>query len=61
MVETSLLWKDHFLENFGNTVSSTIPIAISAAIKSKKIKKGMKVLIAGFGGGYSSGATVLKF
>lgn len=50
-----------FLENIGNTVSSTIPIAISAAIKSKRIKKGMKVLIAGFGVGYSSGATVLKF
>ena len=50
-----------FLENIGNTVSSTIPIALSAAIKSNRIQKGMKVLIAGFGVGYSSGATVLKF
>ncbi|WP_310556233.1 ketoacyl-ACP synthase III [Flavobacterium sp.] len=50
----------HF-ENIGNTVSSTIPIAMSEALKTKKIIKGSKVLIAGFGVGYSYGATVLEF
>lgn len=50
-----------YLEDVGNTVSSTIPIAIKAAIKEGKIQKGMTVLIAGFGVGYSYGATVLKF
>ena len=47
-----------FLENVGNTVSSTIPIAIYEAQKEGKLKG--NVLIAGFGVGYSWGATVLK-
>jgi len=49
------------IENKGNTVSSTIPIAISEALLEGKIRKGSKVLIAGFGVGYSYAATVLKF
>ena len=48
------------LENTGNTVSSTIPIAISQALDRKNIKKGDKVLIAGFGVGLSWGATVIE-
>jgi 3-oxoacyl-[acyl-carrier-protein] synthase-3 len=47
-----------FLENVGNTVSSTIPIALYEAQKENKLKG--NVLIAGFGVGYSWGATVLK-
>lgn len=47
-----------FLENVGNTVSSTIPIALYEAQKEDKLKG--NILIAGFGVGYSWGATVLK-
>ena len=47
-----------FLENVGNTVSSTIPIALYEAQKEGKLKG--NILIAGFGVGYSWGATVLK-
>ena len=50
-----------FLKNCGNTVSSTIPIAISEAIKSNQLKKGMNVLIVGFGVGYSAAATIIKY
>lgn len=50
-----------YFEEIGNTVSSTIPIAMSEAMKTQKIKKGMKVLIAGFGVGYSFGAAVIEF
>ncbi len=50
-----------FLKNCGNTVSSTIPIALQEAILSKSIKSGNKVLLAGFGVGYSWGSTILKF
>lgn len=50
-----------YLEDVGNTVSSTIPIALKEAIASGRIEKGMTVLIAGFGVGYSYGATILKF
>jgi 3-oxoacyl-[acyl-carrier-protein] synthase-3 len=49
------------IENIGNTVSATIPIALYETLKANKIKKGDKVLVAGFGIGYSWGATILKF
>lgn len=43
----------------GNTVSATIPLALYDAIKEGKIKKGNKVLLAGFGIGLSWGATII--
>ena len=49
------------IENIGNTVSATIPIALYEILKANKVKKGDKVLVAGFGIGYSWGATILKF
>ena len=49
------------MEHCGNTVSSTIPIAMKHAFTEKKIKKGSWVLLAGFGVGYSWGGTVLQF
>ncbi len=49
------------LENFGNTVSSTIPIALFETLKKNKIKSKNKVFCAGFGVGYSWGSTVLYF
>jgi 3-oxoacyl-[acyl-carrier-protein] synthase-3 len=48
----------YYLENCGNTVSSTIPIAIAEAKKSEAFKG--NVLLAGFGVGYSWGGCVLK-
>lgn len=43
----------------GNTVSSTIPIALYAALTEKRITPGNKVLLAGFGVGYSWAGCVL--
>ncbi|HWJ30119.1 MAG TPA: ketoacyl-ACP synthase III [Flavisolibacter sp.] len=48
-----------FLESCGNTVSSTIPIALSEAMKAGRAKKGDKVLLAGFGVGYSWGGAII--
>jgi 3-oxoacyl-[acyl-carrier-protein] synthase-3 len=48
----------YYLKDCGNTVSSTLPIALCEAVKSKKAFG--NVLLAGFGVGYSWGATVLK-
>jgi 3-oxoacyl-[acyl-carrier-protein] synthase III len=45
----------------GNTVSSTIPIALKEALKEERLKKGMQVLVVGFGVGYSWGAAVLRW
>lgn len=49
------------MADYGNTVSSTIPIALKEAIKENNIHPGNKVLIAGFGVGYSWGGTILQF
>lgn len=48
------------VEDTGNTVSSSIPIALKRAMDKGIIAKDMTVCIAGFGVGYSWGATVLK-
>ena len=44
----------------GNTVSATIPIALKDCIESGIVKSGDKVLLCGFGVGYSYGATIIK-
>jgi 3-oxoacyl-[acyl-carrier-protein] synthase-3 len=46
------------LENVGNTVSSTIPIALKEAEKEGKLNG--NILLAGFGVGYSWGGCVIK-
>ena len=48
------------LENVGNTVSSSIPIALDMVRQEKKIKHGDTVMLVGFGVGYSWGATLMK-
>lgn len=56
--------KDKFyidLTHTGNTVSSTLPIAIKGALEKKAIKQDDIVLITGFGVGYSYGACILRF
>jgi 3-oxoacyl-[acyl-carrier-protein] synthase-3 len=47
------------LLNTGNTVSATIPIALKDALDHGLVKTGKKVLLAGFGVGYSYGATII--
>ena len=44
----------------GNTVSSTIPLALHESLKEKKIKSGDKILLVGFGVGLSWGATIIE-
>ena len=49
------------LSEYGNTVSNTIPIALVNALQDGSLTNGMKVVIAGFGVGYSWAGTCLKF
>lgn len=59
-----ILPKDKFyvnLENTGNTVSSTVLIALKDCLDKGTIQPGMKVMISGFGVGLSWGGTILKF
>jgi len=46
--------------NVGNTVSSTIPIALKDSLMQGKIKKGDEVLLIGFGVGYSWGGCIIR-
>ena len=48
----------YYMEHVGNTVSSTIPFALCAAREEGRLHG--NVLLAGFGVGYSWGATVIK-
>ncbi|WP_297956615.1 3-oxoacyl-ACP synthase III family protein [uncultured Ruminococcus sp.] len=49
------------IENVGNTASSSIPIALSMAMAEGKLRKGMRVMIVGFGVGLSWGGTIIDF
>lgn len=49
------------LSEYGNTVSNTIPIALANALRDGSLTQGMKVVIAGFGVGYSWGGCLLRF
>ena len=50
----------NYMENVGNTVSSSIPITLYQAMKDGKAKAGQKILLAGFGVGLSWGATIIE-
>ena len=45
----------------GNTVSSTIPVALKDLLKKNRIKKNDKILLVGFGVGYSWGITLIEW
>ncbi len=49
------------MSDCGNTVSSTIPIALKNALTNKTIQPGDRVALVGFGVGYSSGACLVSF
>ncbi len=51
----------HDIEKTGNTVQSTIPIAVKNMLDEKVIKRGDTVVLAGFGVGLSWISTVVRF
>jgi 3-oxoacyl-[acyl-carrier-protein] synthase-3 len=50
----------NFIEKTGNTVSSSIPIALSEAVKEGKAKSGDRILLTGFGVGLSWATTIIR-
>lgn len=48
-------------KEYGNTVSSTIPIALADARAEGRLEPGDLVLLVGFGVGYSWGATLVRW
>ena len=57
-IEEEKLFRNY--QNIGNTVSATIPIAMKEARHSGKMRQGMKVLVMGFGVGYSLAGCILQ-
>lgn len=49
------------IQKYGNTTAGSIPIALHEAVKEGRIKKGSLVLLAGFGAGYTWGATLMRW
>lgn len=50
-----------YLQHVGNTVSATIPLALENAAKEGLLKQGSKVILVGFGVGYSWGGCYLEW
>ena len=48
------------LELYGNTSSATIPMAIEVALEQGQLKPGSKVMVVGFGVGYSWAAGMVR-
>ncbi len=46
---------------YGNTTAATIPLAMHTALEEGRLKPGMTVLLAAFGGGYTIGSTLLRW
>jgi len=49
------------IENKGNTVSATIPMALRDAADEGRLRPGDRVMVVGFGVGFSWGATILRW
>ena len=49
------------MRHSGNTVSATIPIALKHAMRDGRLKAGQRVMLVGFGVGYSWGACMIRW
>jgi 3-oxoacyl-[acyl-carrier-protein] synthase-3 len=49
------------IDRYGNTTAATIPLAMDTALAEGTLKKGDLVLLASFGGGFTIGATLLRW
>lgn len=57
-IPTEKFWLN--MECVGNTVSSTIPIALEGARQENKVQPGQRVMLVGFGVGYSWAAGIIQ-
>jgi len=49
------------IQKYGNTTAATIPLCLAEANKSGKLKKGEKLVLAAFGGGFTWGSILLTW
>jgi len=49
------------IQRYGNTSAASIPIALAEAAEAGRLRRGDKVLLVAFGGGFTWGAAVLEW
>lgn len=49
------------MATLGNTLSSTIPMALEVALREGRVRPGAKVVLVGFGVGYSWGSVLVEY
>jgi 3-oxoacyl-[acyl-carrier-protein] synthase-3 len=49
------------IEDHGNTSAASVPLAMDIAIRDGRIRRGDKLLLEAFGGGFTWGATLVKY
>jgi 3-oxoacyl-[acyl-carrier-protein] synthase-3 len=49
------------VDQHGNTSAASVPLALDAAVRGGKVKKGDTVMLEGVGGGFTWGAVLLDF
>ena len=49
------------VQNHGNTSAASIPLALDTAVRDGRIKRGDKLLLEGFGGGFAWGAALVTY
>ena len=49
------------LDHYGNTSSSSIPLALNEALEKGIIKRGQKLALIGFGAGLTYGGIIIEY
>ena len=49
------------IQRYGNTTAATIPILMAEAVRSGKLKRGMKCACVAFGSGFTWGAAIIDY
>ncbi len=49
------------VQNHGNTSAASIPLALDVAVRDGRIKRGERILLEGFGGGFTWGAALITY
>ncbi len=49
------------VDQHGNTSAASVPLALDAAVRDGRIRRGQKVMLEGVGGGFTWGAVLLEF
>jgi len=49
------------VDQHGNTSAASIPLALDAAVRDGRVKKGQNIMMEGVGGGFTWGAVLAKF